>query len=121
MNAKQQEAVDKLNRAIEENEQVFLLDKLLWDIIILFQGYNFHTVKNLKFSYTVNGGEIFVDRKEKSKSITKSSVMMAFHVALDSGGIVTGPKKLGTFGASYLYPVFMEIGVIKKKGESTNE
>ena len=28
-------------------------------------------------------------------------------------GVVAGPKKLGTFGASYLYPVFVRIGVIR--------
>lgn len=28
--------------------------------------------------------------------------------------IVEGPKKLGVFGASYLYPVFVRLGVIKK-------
>ncbi len=53
---------------------------------------------------------MFVSRK--SKSITQSTVMMAFHKALELGGQATGPKKLGTFGASYLYPVFVEIGVI---------
>ncbi len=53
---------------------------------------------------------MFVTRKDKS--ITRASVMMAFHKALELGRIVTGPKKLGTFGASYLYPVFREIGVI---------
>lgn len=29
-----------------------------------------------------------------------------------SGLPVSGPKKLKTFGASYLYPIFMELGVI---------
>ncbi len=28
-------------------------------------------------------------------------------------GDVSGPKKLGVFGASYLYPVLMRFGVIK--------
>ena len=37
---------------------------------------------------------------------------MAFRKALELGGAVAGPKKLGTFGASYLYPVFVRIGVI---------
>ena len=121
MTDKRQKAIKNLNEAIIKNEAADVLDKLLWETIILFQGYIFHTVKNLEFSYVVNGGEIFVDRKEKSKSITKSSVLLAFHVALDYNGMVTGPKKLGTFGASYLYPVFMEFGVIKKKEKDTNE
>ena len=28
-------------------------------------------------------------------------------------GVVSGPKKLGVFGASYIYPILMEIGVIQ--------
>ena len=31
--------------------------------------------------------------------------------------LVTGPKKLGIFGASYLYPIFMELGIIRGKKE----
>lgn len=54
---------------------------------------------------------MFVDRKEKS--ITRSSVEMAYLKALEMDGVVTGPKKLGVFGASYLYPVFVRLGVIK--------
>ena len=51
-------------------------------------------------------------RGPETKSITQSTVFIAFHKALELEGIVTGPKKLGTFGASYLYPVFLELGVI---------
>ena len=36
-------------------------------------------------------------------------------MALELGGLVTGPKKLGVFGASYIYPVFVEIGVYGKQ------
>ena len=63
-----------------------------------------------KFTYKIKGGEIFISRK--SKSITQATVFMAFRKAMDLEGSVTGPKKLGTFGASYLYPVFVRIGVI---------
>ena len=37
---------------------------------------------------------------------------------------VAGPKKLGCFGASYLYPIFLEIGDIslpKRKGDCFGE
>ena len=88
----------------------------LWKCIVLFEGYGFKTAKGLKYKYIVKGGEIFVDRKESSKSITMSTVELAFQNALelmDSVGTVTGPKKLGTFGASYLYPMFLRFGVIK--------
>lgn len=84
----------------------------LWKMLIYLQGCVFLTAKGLKFTYKIKGGEMFVNRK--SKSITQATVFMAFHKAMELGGVVAGPKKLGTFGASYLYPIFMRLGVIKK-------
>lgn len=74
------------------------------------QGCAFLTAKGLRFTYKIKGGEMFVNRK--SKSITQAAVFMAFRKAVELGGVIAGPKKLGTFGASYLYPVFVRIGVI---------
>lgn len=83
----------------------------LWELLEYMQGCVFYTAKGLKFTYKVKGGELFVNRK--SKSITEATVMMAFRKCMELEGVVTEPKKLGTFGASYLYPVFVRIGVIK--------
>lgn len=88
-------------------------DMQLWEMLIRMQGCVFCTAKGLEYTYKIKGGEMFVDRKEKSKSITKSSVLMAFHKALELNGEVSGPKKLGTFGASYLYPIFQRLEIIK--------
>ena len=82
----------------------------LWNILTDLQGCVFLTAKGLKFTYKIKGGEMFISRK--AKSITQATVFMAFLKAMELGGIVAGPKKLGTFGASYLYPVFVRIGVI---------
>lgn len=82
----------------------------LWSILIYLQGCVFLTAKGLKFTYKIKGGEMFVSRK--SKSITQATVFIAFRKAMELGGVAAGPKKLGTFGASYLYPVFVRIGVI---------
>jgi hypothetical protein len=93
-------------------------DQVLWELIRLFEGFTFHTFSGLEFSYTVKGGEIFISRKEHSKSLTKSSILMAFHTGAElqlRDGYVKGPKKLGTFGASYLYPMFVRFGVITEK------
>lgn len=90
----------------------------LWEAIVLFEGYPFRTVKDLEFKYTVSGGEIFIDRKQKSKSITKSTVLMAYANArrlMEEPGFVKGPKKLETFGASYLYPMFLHFGIIQSR------
>lgn len=29
-----------------------------------------------------------------------------------AGEAITGPKKIGCYGASYLYPVFLQLGII---------
>lgn len=84
----------------------------LWNMLIHLQGCVFLTAKGLKFTYQIRGGEMFVNRK--SKSVTQATVFMAFRKAMELEGIVAGPKKLGTFGASYLYPIFERLGVIKK-------
>lgn len=103
---------DKLSTLAEQstNEQ----KAELWKLLLYLQGCVFLTAKGLKFTYKIKGGEMFVNRK--SKSITQATVFMAFRKAMELGGVVAGPKKLGTFGASYLYPVFERIGVIRKDG-----
>ncbi len=83
----------------------------LWEAITLFQSCPFHTLKGLKFTYTVKGGEIKIDRKEKA--VTKSTVKIAYKRALE--GEIKGPKQLGVFGASYIYPIFVRLGVIAPK------
>lgn len=110
------EQADKALRAALDGEGD--RDSALWDALIAWQGEMFYTAKGLAFTYSIRerrdgalGGEMFISRKEKS--ITQSTVFMAFHKALELGGSVEGPKKLGTFGASYLYPVFIRLGVIR--------
>ena len=83
----------------------------LWSMLLYLQGCVFLTAKGLKFTYKIKGGEMFVNRK--SKSITQATVFMAYHKAMELGDAVAGPKKLGTFGASYLYPIFVRLGVIR--------
>ena len=55
----------------------------LWNAIVAFQGYPFKTSKGLSFTYKVKGGELFFTRKEKS--ITRSTVDIAFQKALELG------------------------------------
>ena len=100
MEEKLKKIVEEQNLEQENPEELALL---LWQV-------EFQTVKGLAFTYVIKGNEMFIDRKEKS--ITKSSVLLAFQNLVKQGGIISGPKKLGTFGASYLYPIFMELGWI---------
>lgn len=106
-------ALRKFYQAEDGMEMLTELDDSLWNALLEFQRCSFQTAKGFNFTYEIRGYEMFVDRKEKS--VTRATVNMAFHKALEiqrTQGKVTGPKKLGTFGASYLYPVFIRIGVI---------
>ena len=76
------------------------------------QGCVFRTRKGLSFQYAIRGGEMFINRK--SKSLTRSTVLLAFRRAMEiqrTEGCVSGPKRLGTFGASYLYAIFLSLGI----------
>lgn len=86
---------------------------VLWAEIERLQGEPLRTAKGLEYRYTIRGNEMFVDRRDKS--ITRSTVDLTYRRAtelLRKGEVVDGPKKLGTFGASYLFPIFLRLGVI---------
>ena len=85
----------------------------LWYLLETHQGESFYTAKGLPFHYTVRGGELFVDRRSKSITVsTVASALQAVQQLLAQGQPITVPKKLGCYGASYLYPVFHRLGVI---------
>ena len=85
----------------------------LWQLLEAHQGETFYTAKGLPFRYTVRGGELFVDRRAKSITVsTVASALQAAQQLLAQGQPITGPKKLGCYGASYLYPVLQRLGVI---------
>lgn len=46
-----------------------------WQLLQQHQGETFHTAKGLPFTYTIRGGELFVNRRRKS--ITVSTVRRA--------------------------------------------
>ena len=99
--------VRKRNNARTDAEK----EEKLWQEFTYLQGCLFTTSKGQNFTYKIRGGEMFVDRKEKS--ITKVTVMKAYGKVIELDGVVRGPKTLGTFGASYLYPIFVKMGLIK--------
>lgn len=85
----------------------------LWERLRACQDRVFYTAKGLDFTCSVRGNELFVSRKEKS--ITRSTVNQALRVAMERDGVVPGPKTLGTFGASYLYPIFCAFDIIDRE------
>lgn len=112
-------AVEKLCKDIDikSSDEV---SQTLWETLLLFEGYPFITAKGLRYYYTIKGNEVFFTRKEKS--VTRATVNIAFQTALklQKDGIqITGPKMLGCFGASYLYPIFKRLGVISDGEQKT--
>ena len=94
----------------------------LWDCIVAFQNYTFHTVSGLPFSYTLKKGrngeytkKLFIDRREKSKSLVWSSIKIAFNKALEkSGTVFTQPKELADVrGVSYTFSLLWRFGIIR--------
>lgn len=111
-------AKEELETALSKKDYKTIESKL-WKVLLLNQEETFRTAKGLSFNYRIKGNEIFISRKEKS--VTRASVDMALKKALEhqeNGVKITGPKMLKSFGASYLYPIFIEIGVVGKEFSS---
>lgn len=112
-NRERKEAVERLQKEVNTD--------LLWNAIIAFQNYPFHTYSGLPFSYTMKVGrngefnkELLINRRDKSKSLTWSSIVIALDKALNQKGNIIGrPKEIGDIrGISYIYPIFYRLGLI---------
>ncbi len=90
----------------------------LWEIIVSLQGTTFYTAKNLPFTYTVKGGELFTDRR--GRSVTRSTFEKAFE-KIRSDAAVTGPKKLNMYGAPYVFAVLKAIGAVPPCGSASEK
>ena len=92
----------------------------LWKCVVAFRGYKFKTMSGLPFTYTLKKGrgdeftkELWIDRREDSKSLAWSSVMLAYHNIGKIGEVVDRPKALGDIrGVSYIYGIFYRFGLI---------
>ncbi|MCI9219341.1 MAG: hypothetical protein HFH94_06340 [Lachnospiraceae bacterium] len=90
----------------------------LWDVIREHEGQQFLTKKGLPFTYTIKGGELFTNRRERS--ITRSTFEKAYEkliqdwVGEEAPRRIVGPKTLNCYGAPYVWAVFMGIGLIEE-------
>lgn len=100
------------------HNEAFTIDNL-WDKIVEQEGREFLTKKGLPFTYTIKGGELFTDRRERS--ITRSTFEKAYEKLLrDQVGEgapkrIVGPKTLNVYGAPYVWAVFTGIGMIEEE------
>lgn len=93
----------------------------LWEAVLAYQNVEMKTYSGLQFSYEIRRGrngeytrELWVDRRENSKSIVWSSVMLAFRNIPRIGEVVERPKALGDIrGVTYIYGMFCRFGLIE--------
>ena len=89
-----------------------------WGVILAYSGVKFKTYSGLPFFYEVRKGrngeytkELWIDRREKSKSLAWSSVLLAQKNI--KGKVVDRPKALGDIrGVTYIYGMFYRFGLI---------
>lgn len=139
---KRKAAIQQLHTAIS-NGTVEEQKLSLWIAICAFQDYSFMTTGRgkekkgaIKFKYTVSkprsaggrhydgptvegfGNEMWISTggEQKKKSISRSTVDLAFYNAIEEQhreGFVSGPRKLGAPGVkSNLYAIFLRFGII---------
>ena len=89
-----------------------------WRVVLAYAGIQFKTYSGLPFSYQIKKGrngeytkELWIDRRENSKSLAWSSVLLALKNI--KGEVVDRPKALGDIrGVTYIYGMFYRFGLI---------
>ena len=89
-----------------------------WGVVLTYAGVKFKTYSGLPFSYEIKKGrngeytkELWIDRREKSKSLAWSSIILA--LGNIKGEVVDRPKALGDIrGVTYIYGMFYRFGLI---------
>ena len=95
-----------------------------WGVVVAYAGVKFKTYSGLPFSYEIKKGrngeytkELWIDRREKSKSLAWSSVLLALGNIKDE--VVERPKALGDIrGVTYIYGMFYRFGLIDVPGDA---
>ena len=98
----------------------------LWEVVLLYTGMRFKTYSGLPFTYEIRKGrngqytkELWIDRRENSKSLAWSSVLLALGNIKQVGEVVERPKALGDIrGVTYIYGMFYRFGLIDVSDEA---
>ncbi|WP_230399237.1 hypothetical protein [Novisyntrophococcus fermenticellae] len=126
-------STEKISVAAERQRRYRAVRKLrtepteehLWDAVLVYSGVRFKTYSGLPFSYEVRKGrngeytkELWIDRRENSKSLAWSSVLLALGNVKEVGAVVDRPKALGDIrGVTYIYGMFYRLGLINVPDE----
>ena len=89
-----------------------------WGVVLAYAGVKLKTYSGLPFSYEIKKGrngeytkELWIDRRENSKSLAWSSVLLTLKNI--KGEVVDRPKALGDIrGVTYIYGMFYRFGLI---------
>ena len=105
-----------------------------WSVVVAYVGVKFKTYSGLPFTYEIKKGkngeytkELWIDRREKSKSLVWSSVRTAYQKVLElqqesERPVVARPKALGDIrGISYIYGIFLKFGLIEAAQNNTKK
>ena len=92
----------------------------LWETVLLYCGVQFKTYSGLPFTYEIRKGrsgeytkELWIDRRENSKSLAWSSALLALRNMKRVGAVVDRPKAMGDIrGVTYIYGMFYRFGLI---------
>ena len=123
------DSVEKISAGAERQRRYRALKKWraapteenLWGVVQAYAGAQFKTYSGLGFSYELRRGrngeftrELWIDRREQSKSLAWSSVMLALQkVPAGERPLLRRPKDLGDIrGISYIYAMFYRFGII---------
>ena len=98
----------------------------LWEVVLLYAGVRLKTYSGLPFTYEIRKGrngqytkELWIDRRENSKSLAWSSVLLALGNIKKVGEVVERPKALGDIrGVTYIYGMFYRFGLIDVPDEA---
>ena len=93
-------------------------EESFWGVVLSYAGVKFKTYSGLPFTYEVRKGrngeytkELWIDRRENSKSLAWSSVLLALKNIKEE--VVERPKALGDIrGVTYIYGMFYRFGLI---------
>ena len=91
-----------------------------WGVVLAYTGVKFRTYSGLPFSYEIKKGssgeytkELWIDRRENSKSLAWSTVLLALGNIKKVEEVVERPKALGDIrGVTYIYGMFYRFGLI---------